>query len=247
MKTRVHSRPRLGLGFSLLLGASVAGLLLLPAVNTPAATTLSFHLDLNTAALVANPAAPFSLDLQFSQGNGLSNTLTLSNFVFTGGAPAGAATTLGGASGDLGSSVVLRDSSPLNDLYQGFSGTTLGISFDISSTLNPSAGTPNLFTVSILGADLLPILTTSPGVGTAAETDYLVGVPIDDATTFASVRTYTSNVPGSTTPGVTVAASPVPEPSSLGILLVALSLGAAGQGLRTVRRRRGEGRSGAGG
>ena len=203
---------------------------------------LSFHLDLNTTSLVANPSAPFSLDLQFSQGNGLSNTLTLSNFVFTGGAPTGAATTLGGASGDLGSGVLLRDTSPLNDLYQGFSGTTLGISFDVSSTLNPSAGTPNLFTVSILGADLLPILTTSPGAGTTAETDYLVGVPIDDSSTFASVRTYTSNVPGSTTPGGTVAASPlaVPEPSSLGLMLLALSLGAAG-GRRLVSRRRARG------
>ena len=232
MKTRVL-RLRLG---ALLLGASAAGLLLVfPAVNAPAATTLSFHLDLNTVSLVANPSAPFSLDLQFSQGNGLSNTLTLSNFTFTGGAPTGAATTLGGATGDLGSSVVLRDTNPLNDLYQGFSGTTLGISFDVSSTLNPSAGTPNLFTVSILGADLLPILTTSSGVGTAAETDYLVSVPIDDSSTFASVRTYTSNVPGSTTPGVTVAASPVPEPSSIALLLVALSLGVCGE--RLIRRR----------
>ena len=212
---------RLGL---LLLGAFA----LLPAAGNSRAGTLNFHLDLSTASLVANPAAPFALDLQLSRGNGLPNTLTLSNFVFTGGAPVGAAAALGGASGNLGSSVVLRDTGTFNDLYQGFSGTTLDISFDVLSTLNPSAGTPGLFTVSILDQNLFPILTTSPGVGTTAETDYLVGVPIDDSSTLASVRTYSSTVAGSTTPGVSVTASAaaVPEPSSV-VLLFALSLGGA--------------------
>lgn len=198
----------------------------LPARNSRAAA-LNFHLDLNTASLAANPAGPFSLDLQFSQGNGLPNTVTLSNFVFTAGAPAGSPTLSGGASGGLGSTVLLRDTSFLNEFYQGFSGTTLAISFDVSTTLNASAGTPDLFTVSILDLNLNPILTTSPGVGTSAETDYLVGVTVDDATTFSSVKTYTSNVPGSTTPGVSAAATlAVPEPSSL--VLLTLSLGAFG-------------------
>ncbi len=223
---------RLGLG--LLLGASG----FLTATGNSRAATLNFHLDLNTASLIGNAAAPFALDLQFSQGNGLSNTVTVSNFVFTLGAPVGSATTSGGASGGLGSSVVLVDSSPINDLYQVFSGTTTGLAFDVSTTLNASAGTPNLFSVSILDKNLLPILTTSPGAGTPAETDYLVGVPIDDASTFSSVRTYSSTVTGSTTPGVTVAASPVPEPSGLALLLTALSLGAGGEAACWRRRQR---------
>ena len=233
MKTTHPSFRRLRLG--LLLGASA----FLPVAGNSRAATLNFHLDLSTASLVANPAAPFALDLQLSRGNGLPNTLTLSNFVFAGGAPVGSAVTLGGASGNLGSSVVLQDTGALNDLYQVFSGTTLDISFDVLSTLNPSAGTPDLFAVSILDQNLFPILTTSPGVGTTAETDYLVGVPIDDSSTFASVRTYSSTVAGSTTPGASVTASaPVPEPSSVA-LLFALSLGGAALGGgRSWRRRR---------
>ena len=217
MKT---NRPCLPLALGLVLAATA----LLPA-GTARAATLSFHLDLSTASLTGNPSGPFYLDLQLSQGNGLSNTVTLSNFVFTLGAPVGTATTSGGASGNLGSTVVLRDTGAFNDLYQVFSGTTVGISFDVLSTLNPSAGTPNLFTVSILdAANQFPILTTSPGSGTPAATDYLVGLPVDDTSTFASVRTYTSNVAGSTTPGVTVSASPVPEPSSIALLTLSLAV-----------------------
>lgn len=204
-------RPIRHLSLSLLTGAC----LLLSAQISRA--DLAFHIDINTASLVGNAAAPFSLDFQLSQGNGLSNTVTLSHFTFTGGSATGSPTVTSGVTGDLGSTVVLHDTgSAINEFYQGFSGATTAIGFDVSTTLNASGGTPDLFTVSILDNSLANIQTTSPGSGTVSATDYLAGAPIDVTTVVASATTYTSNVSGSTTPGVTASVTAVPEPAAYG-------------------------------
>ncbi len=216
----------------LLGGTLLAGLVAFQAAPAARAATLNYHVDVNTASLVGNSAGPFSLDLQLGRGDGLANTVTLGSFVFTGGTPTGTGTATGGASGGLGGSVTLADTGNINEFYQTFSANVTAVGFDVSTTLNPSAGTPDLFTVSILDNQLFPIPTTSPGAGTTAETDYLVGMPIDDRTTFSSVRTFTSNVSGSPTMGVTVSA--VPEPSSAAWLGAAL----AGLGAWTALRRR---------
>ena len=194
------------------------------------AATLSFHVDLNPASLVGNTAGPFALDFQLGKGNGLANSVSVGNFTFQGGTPTGTGTTSGGASGGLGSTVFLMDLATINEYYQTFSGTVALIGFDVTTTLNPSAGVPDLLTVSILDNALNPIRTNSPGSGTSAATDYLVGLQIDDHAAFASVSTYTSNVVGSTTPGVIARVSAMPEPSSfawLGLAAVGSSSGRA--------------------
>ncbi|MDD5199812.1 MAG: NF038129 family PEP-CTERM protein [Terrimicrobiaceae bacterium] len=181
---------------------------------------LAFHVDINTASLVGNPSGPFSLDFQLSQGNGLSNTVTLSHFTFTGGGATGAPTLTSAVTGDLGSSVVLHDTgSAINEFYQGFTGSTTAIGFDVSTTLNASGGIPDAFTVAILDSSTFNIQTTSPGSGTVSATDYLVSAPIDVTTVVASAATYTSDVSGSTTPGVTATVTAVPEPSAYGFTI----------------------------
>jgi hypothetical protein len=100
---------------------------------TGQAGTFSFHVDVDTSSLVDDSGAPFSLDFQLT-GTG-ANTATLTNFSFTGGGPLteptfGPAYT-NGASGDLGSSVVLTDTADFfNEFFQGFSAGTTAISFD---------------------------------------------------------------------------------------------------------------------
>ena len=219
---------------SFLLAATVA----LSATHAGAAT-LSFHVDLDPTSLISNTATPFALDFQLGAGNGLSNTVTLSGFTFQGGNPTGTGTASGSASGDLATSLILMDLNTINEYYQTFSANVTRIGFNVTTTLNPSSGVPDLFTVSILDDQLNPIRTNSPGLGTSAATDYLVGVQIDDHTAFSSVRTYTSNVAGSTTLGVTALASAaVPEPASfVSIGLAALGLG-AWAGLRRGRAAR---------
>src|SRR5215831_10831902 len=79
--------------------------------STSHAGTFGFHVDVNTLSLVGNAGAPFSLDFQLN-GTG-NNTATLLNFSFLNGNPLTdpifGPGYVNGASGTLGSSVVLTD------------------------------------------------------------------------------------------------------------------------------------------
>jgi hypothetical protein len=133
----------------LLLGA---GLLTLP--SSSIADTVEYQFTLNTAPLVSSAAGPFSLDFQLNDGSGTNdgnNTATLSNFSFgAGGAPVGAASLIGGASGNLSSTVQIKDSSFLNDFTQGFTaGNTLSFTLNLTTNVD-TRGAPDEFTFAIL-------------------------------------------------------------------------------------------------
>ncbi|MGC3989263.1 MAG: hypothetical protein QM796_06225 [Chthoniobacteraceae bacterium] len=127
-----------------------------------------YTISLNTAALSADSSSPFYLDFQFSSGATVgNNTVTLSNFAFTGGSATGSATTTGTASGSLGSTVTLVDGkTTLTEFYQGFTAGTTNISFTLNSTLNVDPGlNPDQFSISILDSALgspAQIYTTAP-------------------------------------------------------------------------------------
>lgn len=156
-------------------------------ISATVANAAIYHVEIDTAALnlSSNSAnGPFSLDVQLNDGHGTgdgNNSVTLSNFTFGGGSLISGATLLGGASGDLGSTVSLTDSSAFNEFFQAFNaGTSLG--FDVSLTGNPDAGlTPDAFAVAILDNNLLNIPTTSPFAD-----DSLVRQDIGGAVTFSS-------------------------------------------------------------
>src|SRR5665213_478365 len=104
---------------------------------------------INTAAVQSRGAGPFTIDFQFTAGNGSgnTNTVTLSNFAFGGGSlNATPTSTAGGASvntSPLG--ITLTDSSFYNDLQFTFTpGTSL--SFDYSYTSNTDSIAPDSFT-----------------------------------------------------------------------------------------------------
>ncbi len=189
---------------------------------TSRASLAFYHVDVNTAALIGNPSGPFSVDFQFNDGSGLgdgNNTGTVGNFTYGGGGASGSATQLGGASGDLYSGVVLTDTTPFNELFQGFTaGTTLG--FDVTLTTNVDPGsTPDAFSFAILDGSLANIPTTGVGDTLLLINLYPAGV---------NIQTGASLNPA----GVIVA---VPEPSSLGILTFGLIL--AGLRARYVGRK----------
>src|SRR5579859_8130563 len=82
-----------------------------------------FAVTLDTSPLIGHPAGPFSLNFQFTDGQGTgdaNNTVTLSSFAFGGGSAAGGPSLTGGASGSLGSGVVLTDSAFFNAFTEGF-------------------------------------------------------------------------------------------------------------------------------
>ncbi len=179
-----------------------------PRAHRGQASNFNFHVDLNVAGLIGNPGGEFSLDFQLIKGNSApNNTVTLSNFVFTGGAPDGDATPYSGlATGGFGSSIVLNEDSSLSnqiaELYQAFTGSTSDIQFDVSMTQNLLGSQPDSFNVSILD-NTLANLGTSDIIGNT-----MLSMPIKGDNTLLDVATFHSTSPAGAT------ASAVPEPSS---------------------------------
>ena len=185
--------------------ALVAACIMISASTSKAA--LIYHVDINTAPLVGSSSAPFSLDFQLNDGSGTLagvNTVTLVNFVFTGGNPTGSASLFGGAAGSLSSTVTLTDGTFFsNEFFQGFSAGTTKIGFDalLTTVVDPGL-TPDAFSMAILDNNLFNIATNGTG-------DSLMLVNINSTSlSLSAVQKFTS------TSGVTVAASPTPEPSS---------------------------------
>jgi hypothetical protein len=173
---------------------------------------LIFSVNLDTAPLIANPAAPFSLDYQLLDGSGTgdaNNTAMIDSFVFGTGSPIGSPMIIGGASGSLSSSVNIIDSAFLNEFSQQFNpGSQL--SFRVELTTNVDAGpAPDAFSFSILDNSGSEIPTT--GLGNA----FLL-VNIDSASPMIETFSTSATSPISiSAPEVTV---PVPEGSTLPLL-----------------------------
>lgn len=186
-----------------------------------AAQGATFHVSIDTSALLSSPASasgPFYLDFQLNGGSTLSNTATISNFSFGGGSlSAGTDVAIGQTSGTLASTITLitGPSNPFNEFYQGFTaGSTLN--FDVTHTTNVNVPVSDLFLFSILDSTLANISTN----GFA---NSLVTLDINSVVPVAQAFNGTGDFSG-----VTAA---VPEPSRA--LLMAVGIGAAG-----LRRRR---------
>jgi hypothetical protein len=194
------------------------------------AGVLNYLVDINTSALVGNPSAPFSLDFQSNWASGLSQTVTLNNFIFTGGSVTGPASLFGGGvTGDLGSSLVFNASlgNSSNEYYQALTSGVTDIKFNLSLTTNSAGITPTSFSAAILDNLLGNIPTTAAG------SDNLVFASIDGLNT--TISGYNSTVAGSSTPGVNVTLTAIPEPSAYAGILGACALTA---GLYRRQRRK---------
>ncbi len=186
--------------------------------------------SLDTSKMAANYTGPFGLDFELIGSNG--NTVTVGNFSFGSGGSAGPGPPFltGGASGALGSSVSLSDSTSFfSDFNQQFTPGSV-LSFKVDSTLGapPSGGTPDNFSMVIFSA-YDPVNGYNPLTGTG-------GTPIPTTDPSGSSTFFNLDVsgPGSTIPSsypssggdITITVTPVnviPEPStsmlmSLGIL-----------------------------
>jgi hypothetical protein len=199
-----------------------AGLFLSTAASQAA---LAYQVTINTASLGVLPNVAnglFSLDFQFNSGATLgNNSVTINNISFSGGSPSGAASLIGGASGNLGSSVTITDSAAFNEFFQGFVAGT-EIKFDLYLTQNVDAGpTPDSFSIAILDNTLSNIETNGNG-NTFLQVDLdspTAGNSFGDLNFASGIGDYSA-----------VALS-IPEPS--GVLM-----GALAGGLVVLRRRR---------
>lgn len=126
---------------------------------------LMFDVSLNTSPLMGNPAGPFYIDFQLNDGSGTGDAN--SNIVidsFKGGKAVNLfLLTIGGASGNLSSSVSITDSGFLNEFIQQFdpgSALTFRVSLSVNDVDSP---TPDLFSFMILNSTFTPLPTTGLG------------------------------------------------------------------------------------
>ncbi len=186
--------------------------------STVARGQLMFDVQLNTSALAGHSAAPFYIDFQLNDGAGEgegNNTAILSNFTFSGGGAVGSSMTFGGASGSLGSSVTLTDSSAFNEFIQAFTPGAL-LAFRLHLTTAVSGAVPDLFSFAILDSTLANLPTLSAG------SDVFMSINLTGES--SSVETFASNnarSPAAGGPPLNLPAplvTPVPEPSTYGLI-----------------------------
>ena len=135
--------------------SNLLSVILLAAMMPAPAHALTFRVTIDTRSLATQPTppVPFSLDLQFINGDGAAaNTVVISNFnLGRGGRPRGSANLIGDADGDLSSFVVLNDGLFLNELIQQFTPSALDpLSFTVDITDNFQGPTPDAFSIGIL-------------------------------------------------------------------------------------------------
>ena len=209
-----------GVGLALLVAAAIM-------LAAHARGDTMFSVSLNTSGL--DKTADYVLDFQFNDGSGTddgNNTATISNFDFGTGTSDGLASTIGGASGDVNSSVVITDNFFLNDLQQAFKPGDV-LSFSVNVTGNVDLGSaPDQFGFTIYDSawNNLSLDPTGALITADLPPDTSSGVTITSAS-------------GAQTDGVTVSAALTAAPLPMSALSGAVLLGVCG-GIGWVRRKR---------
>lgn len=197
-----------------------------------------YNVTLDTSSLVGDPAGPFYLYVEFTDGSGIgdaNNTVTLSDVTFGGGSALGSPVMFGGASGSLETGVSITDSSFLSFFAEQFA-PGLQLSFSLDLTLNDDAsGTPDRFTFFLLDSSEVALPTLAPSG------DYFFGVdlhstgPIFDAYGSDTSRSLSAGGPVSIPVPSITSLSSVPEASTLYLLGGALvAMGAVKRGFRGI-------------
>ena len=232
-------KPMRATWFALLLGT------LLILIESAARADQVWTVTVDTTKMAADYTGPFALDFELIGSSG--NTATLTDFSFGGGGSGPASPFLtGGASGDLGGTVTLTDSSSFfNDFNQQFTpGATLTFTLDSTLVAPPSGGSPDNFSM-VMFSNYDPTNGYNPSTGTG-------GTPIPTTDPSGNDTFFNFNITGPGQPTVssfpsmsgditiTITPAGVPEPSSVVMML----LGMMGVGGAVCWRRAGAGHRG---
>ncbi len=217
--------------------------LLFALAPSKASAGLLFDVTLDTTSLISHPAGPFAIDFQFNDGSGTSdanNVVSIGNFTFGGGSPLGTPTLIGGASGELSSSLVeIIDSSFRNEFTQSFTAGTQ-LSFRVNLSLHSEADlSQDEFTFAILDSSGIEIPTLDPG---GRNVILLVDLDPDHPLlqTFGGDRSFTPTAGGDGIGFDAPSVELVPAPPSffLAAMAIVLRLGSAKRLRATLRGRR---------
>jgi len=186
--------------------------LLVAAGLATAARAVSVSVDTSTLS-----GGLYYIDFQLNDGNGVgdgNNTAVINGFAFGGGMVVGPATSFGGASGDLSSSVTLIDTDPFTEFFQAFiPGSSLSFTLQLSN--NPNGTIPDLFGFALLDENLMNLATYALG------SDQLLTVELN-----GGALTYDAYASVGGVPAPTVSAS-VPEGSGTLVLTLVAMFGTA--------------------
>lgn len=154
-----ESSMKIGTGIRRLLLASA--MVIVGALSS--AASITYEVTLDTGGLIGHVAGPFWLNLQLTDGGGTaSNSAFFSDFGFSaGGAEAGTASAIGGASGDMSGNVSLTDSSFLNAFSQQFTAGDV-LSFKFTLTTNADL-VPDQLSFALLDSTGFEVPTTGLG------------------------------------------------------------------------------------
>jgi hypothetical protein len=161
MKNEKALTNRCGIVRVVLLATSLA----LVSQTAHAGESAVFQVSVNTASMVGNSAGPFSIAIALTDGSGISagsSTVQVANVNFNGGKTLGSPVLFGGASGDLGSSAAITNTSFLGLLVESFlPGSKLTFTLSLTAGHNKT-GVPDRLTIFILDATGAPIATLAP-------------------------------------------------------------------------------------
>jgi hypothetical protein len=173
---------------------------------TLAAADTRGTVTIDTSALANNANGPFTIDVQFIEGDGGAsgnNSVTLTNFSLGGGSIVTAPASLTGGVTVAGSpfSVVLANTSFFQDVQFSFTpGSSLTFQYDSTSNVDPVA--PDTFTLAIFDSNGNEIPTTNAN-------GFNSFVEIDLPTTGSGTQVGTAS--GSSGLGVTASATVIPS------------------------------------
>jgi hypothetical protein len=217
--------------YPVILVAAVSWLILGLLGAGSARADLSFQVSTDTSSLSGQSGF---LDFQFNPGDSsaIAATATVTDFSSVGGLLAPAAVLTDDAAGSLPGTLTLDNGTSFNDVFQGFTfGTSVSFTVTLSGPAisNPSGTVGSAFAFSLYATDgVTPLLTTD--ANGSVSTILLNATGTASAETFPQSTTDNAPVAIVTPAGVT----PVPEPSSMVVVLLVSSLQA---GCLLLRRR----------
>ena len=140
---------------------ALMGIAILQAMSAGGVAAAPVAVAIDLPAALTGKAAKLSFLLLDGDG-AINNTVTITGFLTNG--TIGAASPTGGVSGDLGGTLTLADQDFFNEWLQDFAvGTSLKLTLDFTTEFGAGPA-PDSFGFALLGANMLPLVTTDlPG------------------------------------------------------------------------------------
>ncbi|TFW18993.1 NF038129 family PEP-CTERM protein [Duganella callida] len=182
------------------------------------ASAATYHIELDTASLVADYGSSGWIDLQFNPGPGNTPWAAVTLSDFSGFGDAASAQLNGDVTGSLAGGYTLANTSDWNDLFHAVNfGGKIGFNVSFSGAADPTEkANQSTFSVGLMNSDASAYLGTTDASGSLLQLNWTAGLVADQGTVAAA--------PLLSTPTLPALAAPVPEPETWAMLAGGLAL-----------------------